>query len=144
MINVTFNSRGSAITLLRGNDLSEHDMLFISINTTQEDADEMMGLIAAAEASGLTVVFKDDEVGMTVDDADFLVSEIFDAIMDENVKNFYVHCDAGISRSGAVAKFINDYYGLGEDHPILGRYRIYNKHVYTSLVRAQDRLTSTD
>ncbi len=145
MVNVTFNSRGSAIDLLRDNDLSDQDrLIIISINTTEDDADEMMGLMASANASGFTLVFKDDEEGMTVEDANFLVTEVVDAIVDENVKDFYVHCDAGISRSGAVAKFINDYYGVGEQHPILGRYRIYNKHVYRMLVSAHDAIMSED
>ena len=40
-----------------------------------------------------------------------------------------VHCDAVISRSGAVAKFIAEKYDLPFNHS----YTLYNKHVYRTL-----------
>ena len=42
-----------------------------------------------------------------------------------------VHCEAGISRSAAVAKFIAHVYNL--DFP--EHYSIYNKHVFSTLLR---------
>lgn len=44
-----------------------------------------------------------------------------------------VNCEAGISRSAGVAKFINDLYRL-DSFP--ERYQNYNKHVYSTLVNA--------
>jgi predicted protein tyrosine phosphatase len=41
------------------------------------------------------------------------------------------HCEAGISRSAAVAKFIAQIYSL--DYP--ESYSLYNKHVFTTLLR---------
>lgn len=37
--------------------------------------------------------------------------QVFDFINLNYGKNFFVHCSAGISRSGAVGAFINDYHG---------------------------------
>ena len=42
-----------------------------------------------------------------------------------------VHCNAGISRSGAVAKWV----ALVLDLPFDDEYDLYNKHVYRTLVR---------
>lgn len=36
--------------------------------------------------------------------------------VNKDVYNFIVHCAAGISRSGAIAKFINEYFGGDEWH----------------------------
>jgi predicted protein tyrosine phosphatase len=37
--------------------------------------------------------------------------QVFDFINSNYGKDFFVHCSAGISRSGAVGAFINDYHG---------------------------------
>lgn len=42
-----------------------------------------------------------------------------------------VHCEAGISRSAAVSKFIAHIYAL----PFPENYSIYNKHVFSTLLR---------
>lgn len=46
-----------------------------------------------------------------------------------------VHCQAGMSRSAAVAKFIADkrWYTLDMSPPCLGTDRFYNRHVYRAL-----------
>jgi predicted protein tyrosine phosphatase len=40
--------------------------------------------------------------------------EIFDFIEKHLNSSFIVHCEAGISRSGAVARFISNYYGYSD------------------------------
>ena len=42
-----------------------------------------------------------------------------------------VHCEAGISRSAAISKFIAQIYAL----PFPDNYSIYNKHVFSTLLR---------
>jgi len=37
--------------------------------------------------------------------------QVFDFINENHGKDFFVHCSAGISRSGAVGAFITDYHG---------------------------------
>jgi predicted protein tyrosine phosphatase len=50
---------------------------------------------------------------------------IFDFInKNKDKKNFIIHCSAGISRSGAVGLFINDYLGL--DYAL---FKIMNPHI---------------
>jgi predicted protein tyrosine phosphatase len=51
----------------------------------------------------------------------------YEASVDEVV----VHCEAGISRSAAVSKFIATVYGLQFPE----NYSIYNKHVFSTLMR---------
>ena len=46
-----------------------------------------------------------------------------------DVETILVHCNAGISRSAAVAKWIAERYGL----PFPAGYMLYNKHVYNVL-----------
>jgi predicted protein tyrosine phosphatase len=45
------------------------------------------------------------------------------------VEGILVHCQAGVSRSAAVAKWIAERYGM----PFPAKYMLYNKHVYRVL-----------
>lgn len=47
----------------------------------------------------------------------------------DNSEFLIVHCDAGVSRSAAVAKFIAELYNLPFNH----NYPLYNKHIYRLL-----------
>lgn len=60
-------------------------------------------------------------------------------IQDHEGCSFYVHCFAGVSRSAAVAKFINDYYDIQD--PTLENYRIYNKMVLGKLEATLGRMS---
>jgi predicted protein tyrosine phosphatase len=53
----------------------------------------------------------------------------FVAAIEKEINILVVHCDAGVSRSAAVAKFIAEKYGLTFQE----NYSIYNKHVYAIL-----------
>lgn len=59
----------------------------------------------------------------------------------ENLKNqvdtIFVHCDAGISRSAAVAKFIAEMYSLRFPES----YMLYNKYVYRVLRNTLNNMT---
>lgn len=41
--------------------------------------------------------------------------QVFDFINENYDKDFFVHCSAGISRSGAIGAFINDYHSWDRD-----------------------------
>lgn len=70
--------------------------------------------------------------------------EFLDRIQaDDRVGQLAIHCYAGISRSGAVATFANQYFGLDEvtftrDHP----YILPNKHILQLLTEAKQKKTS--
>lgn len=49
----------------------------------------------------------------------------------ETVSVYAVHCEAGVSRSAGVAKFIAAYFGL----QFPDSYSLYNKHVFSTLMR---------
>ena len=54
----------------------------------------------------------------------------------DKVTTIYVHCDAGISRSAAIAKFIAGIYNLEfPDH-----YMLYNKLIYTTLTNTFNKM----
>jgi predicted protein tyrosine phosphatase len=55
----------------------------------------------------------------------------------ENVEIIVVHCDAGISRSAAIAKFIAKKYNL----PFDASYDLYNKWVYNTLLQVDSSTT---
>lgn len=63
------------------------------------------------------------------------IIKFIDSIKDDT-ELMFVHCDAGISRSAAVAKFIADIYELPFNH----KYSLYNKHVYSTLWSAYRKM----
>lgn len=70
------------------------------------------------------------ESGFTYHTADRIVDFVQESI--DKRKKIIVHCYAGISRSAAVAKFINDYWRLGADY--LDDYQLHNHWVYDMLL----------
>lgn len=64
--------------------------------------------------------------------------QIVDFIDLNNSKKFYIHCTAGISRSGAVATFIRDFYLTKEEQKVFDLNNPHirpNNHVLTLLKR---------
>jgi len=78
------------------------------------------------------ITFEDDIYkAITRDQA----KEIYNFIktnINKGVKQFLIHCAAGISRSGAVGQFINDFYG-SENFEIINRHINPNCRVYRYL-----------
>lgn len=74
------------------------------------------------------------ESGIITNEDAYKISQIIHRCMT-NRMDVMIHCDAGISRSGAVAVAIDDYFRLGQDwskkKPTFNRL-VYNK-VYTCL-----------
>jgi predicted protein tyrosine phosphatase len=68
---------------------------------------------------------------------DSMANEIIDWLEanKNNIKTLVVNCNAGISRSAAVAKFVADIYKLDFNE----KYSLYNKHVYSTLRKEWDR-----
>ena len=112
------------------NPLISTKLAYISISDTKREQGEIESLFTFTEIdtySYITLSFPDNDDGIPSDEAQRLV----DFIKKHPDKDFIVHCFMGISRSGAVAKFINEYYDMND--VILNTYTGYNKQVYNSL-----------
>lgn len=71
------------------------------------------------------ILFSDTQANQVID----FVQAVRDSY---EVEGILVHCQAGISRSAAVAKWIAERYKL----PFNEQYMLYNKHVYRTLREA--------
>lgn len=66
------------------------------------------------------------------------IIQFADNSREADVEQVYVHCHAGLSRSGAVALFLGSYLGVpvfNDQLPITMQYALYNKKVYATLNR---------
>jgi len=127
---VEFMSRGDMKRFIRSREHLNDNMAIISINDTPYEYDEMLELLEGSNFTIAVFADSDDNDGISPLQAKCLLSFI-----DENHdKDFYVHCFMGVSRSGAVAKFINEY--LDRGHMYLEDYNGYNRRVYNSLLAA--------
>ena len=102
----------------------------ISINDTDKEKKEMSKLTQDI-CPALILAFKDDEYGFTKQHA----KQIQDFVKANKNKVFVVHCFAGVSRSAAVARWIEDTVD-GKNSHRLARYTLYNKHVYNTLMQS--------
>ena len=133
-LTVTFHSRAEVKKLV-DDDFIDKDTVVISVSDTEKERTDMSYHVATHANRFIGQVFADNETAFEKHQASVLV-EMIDEAYEEGMRRFVVHCWAGVSRSGAIAKFINDFYGEGEYHPILGDYKVYNKRVYTMLENA--------
>lgn len=126
---LTHMSRSDMKRMLRNNEVPENTLI-ISINDTDQEVREMTSLYWGTKISKLamnTYIFKDDETSFTQGQAKC----IYEDIDPLRYSHFIIHCFAGISRSAAVAKWINDYLEL--DIEKYNKYTQHNKHVYDTL-----------
>jgi predicted protein tyrosine phosphatase len=75
----------------------------------------------------------DDEFNtlFTVEQAKQIIELMHKAQDDEEEVVFVAHCDAGVSRSGAVGRFVTEYLGLDQEHFYQVNDGIHpNPHVY--------------
>lgn len=65
--------------------------------------------------------------------SDAMADQIIDALerTKDTASVYAVHCEAGVSRSAAVAKFISQFFNLS----FPDSYSLYNKHVFSVLLR---------
>lgn len=133
-LHITFHSRAELKRMV-GDEFIDKSAVVISVNDTEAERNDMFNLLVGSSGRFVTLSFLDDEYSFRKEQAEALVQAI-DNAYEEGFRRFVTHCWAGISRSGAIAKFINDFYGEGDDHPLLGDYKVYNKRVYTMLENA--------
>lgn len=127
-MNVNFYDRTTAKKLFNTDINGE---ALISISDTIEELNEMSDITNVTPALFLSFYDVDDsEHGMNEDHAKAIVNFVTEC--NRRKLNINVHCFAGVSRSGAIAKWINDHYGL--DNVKLNSYSLYNKHIYSMLM----------
>lgn len=134
MINLSHRSRFEVKSML-SNRRVPFSTLIISINDTLREEHEIRNLCNVVGVSAFeTFQFKDDEESFTPEIA-LKIKELVDPKF-YLVDNIVVHCFAGVSRSAAVAKWINDYKCLGEK--LYKDYKQHNRHVYDVLCSVSD------
>lgn len=137
MKSVMFMGRYDFVHLIRQYDEkdqplnNDYAIISISDNVTELKEMEQHIYLHTNNSNKIMLAFQDvdhnDNGGMSNRQA----KALFEFIKKNEGKTFLVHCFAGVSRSAAVAKFINDYYDLN-DH-VCNSYKIYNKLVYNKL-----------
>lgn len=125
-------SRAQAIKLLK-NDMLENTLL-ISISDTETEYKEIQQLFNSLNIKNNILVQLKFLDTIELDNyKDEYTEQIFNSV-EHAIKNnmdIIVHCWAGISRSGAIAKIISDYYGLKTY--IYERYSIHNRQLYDKI-----------
>lgn len=106
------------------NDLDLSDKVAISIVTTPKDKFSIYG----NWADKIQLSFEDSKKKETCIQPD-QTKQLYDFIMKHKDKHFVIHCLAGISRSAAIAIFINE---LFVEH-FINAYYDHNGIVYTQL-----------
>lgn len=143
-MHVYFMSRSNMLDYVNNNLCLDNGVDIVSISDTHSEARTVSRQWRAANVhpvnAAVFLKFADVEEpsqGMTTEQATRIVNFVDVTVRKKKV--LVVHCFAGISRSGAVAKFVNDYYLLGDAY--LNDYVGYNLHVYHTLMEAASGLT---
>ena len=133
---VTFVDRGTAKRQIEAGAYVLNNLDLISISDTWSEAAQMRELWLDNKVDANAALFlkfqdiDDNSSGFTDKDAQRIVEFAQESYIKR--KDIVVHCFAGISRSGAVAKFINEHWALGD--VVLDTYAGHNHHVYYTLL----------
>lgn len=131
---IQFISRWDAKKLIETGDI--YNVNLISISDNHDERVEMETLwLKNFESKGDAKFYSfadvdDTTSGFTNDIAKSMVE--FAQHSFDTKSDMIVHCFAGISRSGAVAKFINEHFMLGERY--LEEYNGHNRYIYNMLL----------
>lgn len=105
----------------------------ISISDTMHEMGEMESLLEEVDSPFIALSFADVDVGPT-GMSEAQAKHILRFVNNHSECSFVVHCWAGISRSSAVAKYINE--ALEIDDLCLRHYKGYNRRVYNQMMSA--------
>jgi protein tyrosine/serine phosphatase len=138
MMQIKFIDRGTAKRNIENGAFALNQLDLISISDTWSEAQEMRELWLDNKIDTNAALFlkfadiDDNSSGFTDKDAEHVVNFVQESFVKR--KDVVVHCFAGISRSGAVAKFVNEYWGLGDE--FLEAYAGHNRHIFYKLLEA--------
>lgn len=133
---IRFTDRGTAKREIEAGAYALNDIDLISISDTWSESQQMRELWLGNKIDTNAALFlkfadiDDNSSGFTDKDAERVVNFVQESFVKR--KDVVVHCFAGISRSGAVAKFVNEYWGLGDEY--LEAYAGHNRHIYYKLL----------
>jgi len=133
---IKFIDRGTAKRYIEDGAFVLNDLDLISISDTHSEAQQMRELWLDNKIDTNAALFlkfadiDDNSSGFTDKNAERVINFVQESYVKR--KDVVVHCFAGISRSGAVAKFINEYWGLGNEY--LETYAGHNRHIYYKLL----------
>lgn len=137
-MNIDFIPRRDAKKLIQQKHFLDNPCTdFISISDNNRERSEMKTLWLEHKHENSTAHFlnfkdiDDASSGFTEDKARGVLRFLEETHRKKN--DLIVHCFAGISRSGAIAKFANDYFNARQDE-WLSEYKGYNLYVYCQLV----------
>ena len=135
---IKFIDRGTAKRNIENGAFALNQLDLISISDTWSEAQQMRELWLDNKIDTNAALFlkfadiDDNSSGFTDKDAERVVNFVQESFVKR--KDVVVHCFAGISRSGAVAKFVNEYWGLGDE--FLEAYAGHNRHIFYKLLEA--------
>jgi len=132
---IKFTDRLTAKKLIKQGYFNDKKSVLISISDNEKERDEI-GSIENAPFLAAYLAFQDidsDESGLTKEYCKQVI-ELAQYAVDKDM-DIIVHCFAGVSRSGAVAKWINDYLAKRQEQ-YLTDYNGYNRYVYQMLESA--------
>lgn len=104
------------------------DTKVISINDTESEMLEVMNLCKSDNILYLQMVdIESESSGFT----EQMAKSVLEFVKSDD-EHIVIHCLVGVSRSGAIAKFINEYFNPRPDH-YLQMYTGHNCYVYSLL-----------
>lgn len=130
---VTFMSRADMKRKLSAKDFPPNSVA-IGINDTETEREELMRMMWDCWELGdcVALCLKDDNSNQEKQ-LDLLVFDIGQMIIWTKPEHIFINGFMGISRSAAVAKYINDKYGLNDKR--LQNYTQYNIDIYEWLCK---------
>lgn len=135
---VTFVSRADALRMIAEGYFADGKTDLISISDTNKEKQIVRAAWLANKADANAAIFLNfldiSDIACQLTDAKVRHIVKFATTSFTRKKDVVVHCFVGVSRSGAVAKFINDYWGLGDRY--LEDYVGHNKYIYYTLLEA--------
>ncbi len=138
-----FNKTLAQANITNENISGKKDMIFISINNSKNDKSILKN------NSNVLVLYFDDIIALNSNSTYFFKDcKLFSNKQAKMVVNFVdkykniadgclIHCSAGVSRSGAIATFINEYLNRDNEQFLLDNPHIYPNQFVLNLLKKQ-------